>query len=150
MTLKILDRTVQETNEWLKSLKMEMGWEDMQPAFKGLRAVLHVLRNRLTPEQAVKLGDQLPVLIRGFYYEGWNLSRPPVRLRDLNVFFDNIREELNGETSISKQFDAELLTRAVFKLLAHSITPDEVDNLKAELPAEVEALWPHRPAQSKE
>jgi uncharacterized protein (DUF2267 family) len=41
--------------------------------------VLHVLRDRLTPEQAVHLGAQLPILVRGVYYEGWGASpqNPP-------------------------------------------------------------------------
>jgi len=29
------------------------------------------LRDRLTVDEAVNLGAQLPMLVRGFYYEGW-------------------------------------------------------------------------------
>jgi Uncharacterized conserved protein (DUF2267) len=43
----------------------------------ALRSVLHVLRNRLTPEQAVHLGAQLPLLVRGIFYEGWRIAGKP-------------------------------------------------------------------------
>jgi uncharacterized protein (DUF2267 family) len=33
--------------------------------------MLHALRDRLPPEIAVHLSAQLPMLVRGIYYEGW-------------------------------------------------------------------------------
>src|SRR5271166_430754 len=81
-----LDHTVQQTNVWLKRLGEELHIDDRHVAYSALRAVLHVLRDRLTAEQAVHLGAQLPLLVRGLYYEGWRLtdrpatSRPSLRL----------------------------------------------------------------------
>src|SRR5271165_2158597 len=46
-------------------------------AYRALRSVLYVLRDRLTPEQAVHLGAQLPILVRGTYYEGWRIAGKP-------------------------------------------------------------------------
>jgi uncharacterized protein (DUF2267 family) len=62
-----LDHTVQQTNVWLKKLTEEHHLGDRHHAYNALRAVLHVLRDRLTPEQAVHLGAQLPILVRGIY-----------------------------------------------------------------------------------
>ncbi len=148
MTADVFDRFLQEANEWVKSLMMEMNWEDRQFAFKGLSAVLHTLRDRLIPEQVVKFGAQLPVLIRGFYYDGWNISRTPVKLRDEKIFFSKVRDELDGDTTLAKQIDAETLCRAVFKLITHRISPGESENIKAQLPSEIKALWPHDPNAS--
>ena len=44
-----------------------------------MRATLHALRDRLTVEEAAQFAAQLPMLIRGFYYEGWNPTDKPVR-----------------------------------------------------------------------
>jgi len=65
-----LDHTIQETNTWLKKARGRDHLGDRPHAYNALRAVLHVLRDRLTPEQAVHLGAQLPTLVRGIYYEG--------------------------------------------------------------------------------
>ena len=72
-----LDHTIQQTNIWLKTLAEELHIEDRHDAYRALRSVLHVLRDRLTPEQAVHLGAQLPVLVRGIYYDGWRIAGKP-------------------------------------------------------------------------
>ena len=46
-----LDHAVQQTNIWLKTLGEELHVEDRHAALMALRAVLHVLRDRLTAEQ---------------------------------------------------------------------------------------------------
>jgi len=63
--------TIEKTGLWLEDLAQELGNIPAQRAYSILRAVLHALRDRLTVEEAVKLGAQLPLLVRGFYYEGW-------------------------------------------------------------------------------
>ena len=72
-----LDHSVQQINIWLKALGEELHTEDRHDAYLALRAVLHVLRDRLTPEQAAHLGAQLPTIVRGLFYEGWRLSAQP-------------------------------------------------------------------------
>jgi uncharacterized protein (DUF2267 family) len=69
--LDIFDSTIQKTNLWLKDMLEELGWEDRHKAYQGLRFPLHALRDCLTVEEAVQLAAQLPLLIRGVYYEGW-------------------------------------------------------------------------------
>ena len=53
-----LDHTMQQTNIWLKTLAEQLHIEDRHEAYSALRSVLHLLRDRLTPEQAVHLGAQ--------------------------------------------------------------------------------------------
>ena len=64
------DSTLQTTNVWLHEIMDRMCWQDKHRAYHGLRAVLHALRDRLPVDQAAALGAQLPMLVRGFYYEG--------------------------------------------------------------------------------
>jgi len=68
--LDVFDRTVQAANLWLKELMDALGWDDRYQAYEGLRTTLHALRDRLTLEEMAQLGAQVPLLIRGVYYEG--------------------------------------------------------------------------------
>lgn len=147
--LNVFDHTIQETNEWLKDLMYEMAWEDRHMAYKGMRAALQVLRDRLTPEEASHLGAQLPMLIRGIYYEGWNLSSTPKKIRDKKTFLAQVKESLDGETSLG-QIDPEQLTRAVFKLLRHHVSRGQIKDVESELPKEIAELWPHDPNPTRE
>jgi len=69
-----LDGTIQKTNIWLREVMDELGSDDRHRAYLALRSVLHSLRDRLTIEEATDLGAQLPILVRGFYYDAWNPS----------------------------------------------------------------------------
>ena len=68
----IIDHSVETTHIWLNELAAELGTEDHRHAYRVLRAVLHAVRDRLTVDEAAQLAAQLPELIRGIYYEGWD------------------------------------------------------------------------------
>ncbi len=131
-------RTVQKTNEWLTELRGDLGWDDQHQTYTGLRAVLHALRDRLTVEEAVELGAQLPMLVRGFYFEGWRPAGKPRKERHLEEFLTHVERELPRGPAI----DIQDLVRAVFRLLDHRITGGEIEDVKAILPREVRVLWP--------
>ena len=69
---------VQTVQEWLKELKDKSELADEAAAYSILRAVLHQLRDRPTLEEAVDLGAQLPLIVRGLYFEGWRPHKVPV------------------------------------------------------------------------
>jgi uncharacterized protein (DUF2267 family) len=69
--LEVFNTTVHKTYIWLNDIMQELAWEDRYKAYLGLRTTLHALRDRLTVEEAAQLAAQLPMLIRGLYYEGW-------------------------------------------------------------------------------
>jgi uncharacterized protein (DUF2267 family) len=67
------DKTVHKTNTLLKQIETELGWENQRSmSYTALRAVLHALRDRLTVQEAADLAAQLPLLVIGIFYEGWD------------------------------------------------------------------------------
>lgn len=137
--LDAFDTTLQKTQVWLNDLMGELGWQGSRhKAYVALRSVLHALRDRLTVEEAVHLGAQLPMLIRGFYYEGWKLGRKPLKERHKEDFLAHIKAVFRGDETV----DSEKVVRAVFKVLAHHITPGETKDIKGILPSELRELWP--------
>jgi uncharacterized protein (DUF2267 family) len=79
--LDVFDRTLQATNIWLDDIMQELGWSDRHRAYHALRAVLHALRDRLPVDDAAHFAAQLPMLIRGLFYEGWRPAAVPVNER---------------------------------------------------------------------
>jgi uncharacterized protein (DUF2267 family) len=132
-----LERTIQKTNEWLKSIQERMGANDRQQAYLALRATLHALRDRLNPDEALHLGAQLPTLIRGVYYDGWRLAGKPARVRARDEFLGVIAVESGDPT-----LDAERAARAVFQELTARVTPGEIEDVKRCLPPPIRELWP--------
>lgn len=141
--LDVFDTTLQQTNLWLKELMKRLETEDRHLAYKVLGATLHALRDRIGPENAVHLGAQLPMLIRGFYYEGWNMAVTPTKHRHRQDFLDYV----NGDFFRGLGVDPEPAVRAVFGVLSSRLDPGEIEKLIAVLPNELKALWPLRPIQ---
>jgi len=78
--LSAFDSTIQTTNVWLNEITERMGWrEDKHRGYHALRAVLHALRDQLPVEHVAALGAQLPLLVRGIYYDGWHPAGKPLK-----------------------------------------------------------------------
>src|ERR1035437_7800960 len=129
--VSVIDRTVAKTNEWLDRLSRELGTEDRQRAYGLLRAVLHALRDRIGTEVSVHLGAQLPLLIRGIFYEGWDPGSTPQKLT-LDEFVVRVEREANLKSSA----EAATATRAVMQCLWEELAPGTTDHVIAVLPAE--------------
>lgn len=137
--LEIFDASLQKTQVWLNDLMSELDWEEKpQKACLALRTALHALRDRLTVEETVHLGAQLPILIRGVYYEGWKLTGKPVKERHKSEFLDHIAKAFRDDDRV----DPEKVMRAVLKVLASHISTGESNNVKHLLPKSLQELWP--------
>jgi uncharacterized protein (DUF2267 family) len=137
--LSALDSTVHTTNIWIKELAESMECsEDRQRAYQAMRAVLHALRDRLSVHEAADLAAQLPMLVRGFYYEGWHPEGKPLRERRKEQFLAHIENALPNLPDADPAF----LTSEVFRLLSRHVSPGEIADVKANLPEEVRELWP--------
>jgi uncharacterized protein (DUF2267 family) len=136
--LDVFDRTVQKTNSWLTDLTQVLRWTDKHKAYLALKATLHALRDRLTVDEVAHLGAQLPMLIRGFYYEGWDPTDKPRRQRRREEFLAHIEEQFMNDDSV----DPEVIALGVFFVLSHRLTDGEIEDVKHILPEELRSLWP--------
>ena len=128
----ILDRSVEKTNVWLKDLCAELESDDRHYAYHVLRGFLHAVRDRIPVDESAQLAAQLPMLIRGLYYEGWVPSRTPQTYHDVRPFLDRVAAEagLAGETEAS--FAAAGAARV---LRAHISSGELVDVISVMPPA---------------
>ena len=131
------DSTIQTTNVWLNDLTDRMGWQDKHRAYHALRLVLHALRDRLPVDQAAALGAQLPMLVRGFYYEGWHPGGKPVKERKKEEFLAHVATAFRDDPDVNP----EEVARAVFHVIAKHVTPSEIKHVKITLPGEIRSLW---------
>lgn len=97
----------------------------------------HHLRDRLTLEEAVDLGAQLPTLVRGIYYEGWQPHKRAPRTHSRQTFVHQVAEK-----NFPKAVPSERAIRDVFSLLAHHCDPGEISDVIGQLSGELKELWP--------
>ncbi len=138
----VFDTTLQKTNSWLQELMQQLDGADRHTAYVALRATLHALRDRLTVEAAAQLGAQFPMLIRGFYYEGWDPTHKPVRVRHKEEFLARIEQQLSDDDRVDILVASERVARGVFQVLTQRISAGEIADVRHILPAEIRELWP--------
>ena len=130
------EHSLQTTDLWLKDLMARLGTEDRHHGHLALRTTLHALRDRLAVEEAAHLGAQLPMLVRGLYFEAWHLAGKPRKDR-------TGRSSAHVESAArNPSFEAESAVRAVFGPLAERVSAGEIEDVKSILPRPVRAFWP--------
>lgn len=134
--LEVFDKAVQTTNIWLDELMEELG-PDRQIAWKVLSTVLHKLRDRLPVESAAHLGAQLPLLVRGAYYDQYQPAKQPSNLSD----FEEFTAEVGKWLSDVRPVNPESASKAVLRLLSRHIDRGQIAKIQKVLPADIRAVW---------
>jgi len=108
-----LDHSIEKVNAWLAEVAGEFGTEDRRFAYRVTRAWLHVLRDRLPVPVAAHFASQLPELLRGVFYDGWNPSQVPVKYdqaeyvrrfaRDANIHDKEVKQAASLVTQVVRR-----------------------------------------------
>lgn len=134
--LKVFDKTLQITHIWLDDIMEEIG-PDRRVAWKVLSTVLHKLRDRLPLDLAVHLGAQLPLLVRGVYYDQFEPEKLPMTCRHGEEFIAEVAEWLSD----TRPVNPVVAVRAVFGVLSDNVSPGLVDKVREALPRDLRELW---------
>ncbi|WP_340105278.1 DUF2267 domain-containing protein [Rhodohalobacter sp. 8-1] len=137
--LKEFDRTVNTSEKWIIEVSEELGTDDYSKALQGFRATIHVLRDRVKVNDATNLGSQLPVLLAGYYYEGWNPAEVPVAHRNKKDFLDAVQLNIQN---LSHSLDANECVPAVLSVLSKRISDGQMNKIKSNMPDDLLELWP--------
>ncbi|MGZ3497782.1 MAG: DUF2267 domain-containing protein [Vulcanimicrobiaceae bacterium] len=136
--IPFFDTAAHEAYAWVDDISNETGWNDRHYAFQALRGVLHALRDEITVDQSGHLCAQLPTLIRGIYFEGWDPSRAPAVDRAQEAFVDRVRPYFAG---YSESVDLTRAAQAVLSVLERRM-PGPMDKIRGTLPKGLRGLWP--------
>jgi uncharacterized protein (DUF2267 family) len=100
-----------------------------------LRAFLHAVRDHLSVDESAQLAAQLPIFVRGVFYEGWDPSDVPKRARDIDSFLQRIA----GEALLAGETEASLAAAAASRVSRH-VSAGEVASVLHVLPEHLREL----------
>jgi uncharacterized protein (DUF2267 family) len=130
------DHAVEKADLWIREMMRELGTQDPRQAYHALAASLQTLRDRLSVEEAAQLSAQLPLLVRGLFFEGWHPASTPAHVRrpeDLIALFG----QKSGD---GHEIDAERALAATFEVLRHRVSRGELESLAHLLPRSLSDL----------
>ncbi len=126
-----LDRSIDTTNQWLSDVASGFDTQDRRMAYKVTRSWLHTLRDRLPVPVAAHLAAQLPELLRGVFYEGWNPSKVPVKYSK-DEYLDRFAQD--AQVHKADALDAgQLVTAALRKHLSPGVVSEAFGVLPADI-----------------
>jgi uncharacterized protein (DUF2267 family) len=136
--LDVVDKSLQSTHAWLDQITARIG-PDRQLAWRVLGTVLHAVRDRLPLELAAHLGAQLPLLVRGLYYDQWQPAEAAPRTNPA-------REDFLAQVAVgipsTRPVNIVKAVHAVFGVLDRSLDPGQVRKIRRALPQDIRELWP--------
>ena len=136
--LEVLDSTLQKTHQWIDAIALD-SHTDRHTAYQALRAVLQTLRDRLPTQEAAHFSAQLPLLIRGIFYEGYRPSEVPITL-SREEFLERVRQKIVS----GRVIDPLALTRQVFATIDCFLCEGELEKIVDVLPKDFLDLLPRR------
>ncbi len=135
------EKDLHKTRVFLKELAQALEvQEDTDKADRILRAVLAVLRRRVSPQEFLDFIAQLPLCIKAEAVNGWDIDKfPDKSIKKLDDFIEAIREEDKrlAEHDLGDFQQTKELVQKLFGFLKQHISEGEIKDLAAELPEEI-------------
>ena len=136
--LEVIDHSVHTTHEWINELAGRLDWTSKRSALRLLRTTLQHVRDHLMSDELAQFSAQLPLLIRGMFFEGWAPKRTPLKDRSAAGFIEVIEERMRD----TEEYRGSQDIRYVFDLLNARLSAGEIEDVRACLPSAIRGLWP--------
>jgi uncharacterized protein (DUF2267 family) len=124
------------TETFYRRVLLEGGAAGLDEARRATGAVLHALRDRLTPEESEQAVAQLSRPLKLLWWHGEVQGRRPLKMHRRDFF---ARVQRDGE--LASEREARRATRAVFGALKEQLSPGEADDILAQLPRDLKVVW---------
>lgn len=133
------ESSLDKTTVILKDIESAYGWprERRNQSYAALRTVLHLLRDRMTVQESAEFAAQLPVLLRGIYFDGWKPEDVPVKLNR-----DDVLYEVRQGFPYDVRGGPERLVQVVLDTLRQHVSQGEWQDVKAQLPKDLAEFIP--------
>ncbi|MEU8257894.1 DUF2267 domain-containing protein [Micromonospora inaquosa] len=137
--ISAFESSLDKTNLILKDIEDAYGWpkDRRNQSYAALRTVLHLLRDRLPVNESVEFAQQLPVLVRGIYFDGWVPSDVPIKLNR-----DDFLYEVRQGFPYDAEGGPERVTQVVLDTLRRHVTQGEWQDVKDTMPKDLAVMMP--------
>ncbi|MEV4659776.1 DUF2267 domain-containing protein [Micromonospora sp. NPDC049301] len=137
--ISAFESSLDKTNLILKDIENAYGWpkDRRNQSYAALRTVLHLLRDRLPVNESVEFAQQLPIMVRGIYFDGWNPSDVPIKLNR-----DDFLYEVRQGFPYDVEGGPERVTQVVLDTLRRHVTQGEWQDVKDTMPRDLARMLP--------
>ncbi|MFJ8578162.1 DUF2267 domain-containing protein [Micromonospora sp. NPDC093277] len=137
--ISAFESSLDKTNVILKEIEQAYGWQKDQrnQSYAALRTVLHLLRDRMPVPESTEFAQQLPVLLRGIYFEGWQPENVPIKLNR-----DDFLYEVRQGFPYDVEGGPQRVVQVVLDTLRRHVTQGEWQDVKSNMPQDLGQMIP--------
>ena len=136
--IHVFERTTHEAHEWVNDLAGRTGWTNEREVLRLMRVVLCKIRDHLPVDEMAQFSAQLPMILRGMFFEGWQPKLTPVHERHTAELVAAVEEKVGDVLDYRGEADI----KGVFEVINKHISRGEVEDVRACLPQELRDFWP--------
>lgn len=124
----------EEGNHFINEVAEELG-VSRNSAARITKAVLHAVRDKMPPDDAIEFAQGLPMALKAVYIEQYDISSAPVPIRHPHDFLDYIfyKDEFTASNDFPEPDSVERSLYAVFKVLRKYMDAGQIDQLRSVL-----------------
>ena len=127
----VFARTTHKSQLWINEMQKELKWLNGDSLYHLLRAVLQSLRDQMSVHEAAHFSAQLPLILRGAFYEGWNPHTEQLRGVTKDDFIAAVKGRL-GQAGMPK-FELEDGVLTALNVIKNHISAGEMEDLVSQV-----------------
>ncbi len=125
--VSVFERSLEKSQEWMSELHEEIHWVSGDSVYHLFRAVLQTLRDQLSIDEAAHLSAQLPLLLRGSFYECWDPQSLAPKGLGKDDFLDAVKAKMGPISNTRYDFEKAVLSCLLY--LKKHVSPGEMDDV---------------------
>ncbi len=133
-----------EGNTFLKEYAKEMNLGNQtEKAGRILAAILHALRDIITPQESLQFMAQLPMFLKAVYVNGWALKKAKPKVKKMADFIELVRKHDGVAATNDFEYNDELAERYIdttFIYLRRYISLGEMEDIRDGLPKDLKSM----------
>lgn len=125
--VSVFERTLHKSEAWITEMQNDLSWLSNDKVYHLLRAVLHTLRDQLSVDEAAHFSSQLPMLLRGTFYECWNPKTKSSKGLTKKEFLEAVRNNMDHSDHLS--FDLEIGVSIALGVIMNHVSQGEMEDV---------------------
>jgi len=138
------NKYAKEGNTFLKEYAREMNLgKDTEKAGRIFSAIMHALRDIITPQESLQLVAQMPMFMKAAYVNGWSMKKEKPKVKRMEEFVELVRKH-DGVAAVNDfGYEDDLAERYIdttFIYLRKYISLGEMEDIRDGLPKDLKSM----------
>lgn len=125
--VSVFETSLHKSQAWITEMHAELSWLSGESVYQLLRAVLHALRDQLSTDEAAHFSAELPMLLRGTFYENWNPTKTQKKGASRAEFIHAVREHMGN--MVEPKYELETGVIIALSTIMNHVSPGEMDDI---------------------